>query len=175
MSADYITAEVSALIGVESPPAEAWHAVEASEVRRFFQAVMDPSPHYWQGAGDAAARYGGPVAPLGFPVHAFRRPPDRPDPLQAMGEPDFDGLNRALRPGLPPVKVPLPRLLNGGYEYEFFRHARLGERILARSRYKDIYQREGKGGAMVFLIIEDRYETAAGEPLLNAVNTIILR
>lgn len=170
---DYVTPEVRALIGAEAPPLEAGHPVEASEVRRFHQAVMDDAPRYWDSA--AATRYGGPVAPIGFPVHAFRRDADGPDPLDAMDQPDFDGVDRRLRPGLPPVLVPLKRLMNGGYEYELFRCARPGERIVVRSRYADIYQRNGRTGPIVFVVIEDTYETDCGERLLRSTNTMILR
>jgi hypothetical protein len=110
-----------------------------------------------------------------FPVHAFRRPSDAPDPLDAMGDPDFDGRNRRMRPGLPPVAVPLVRLLNGDCDYEFFRYARHGERIFCKSRFKDIYQRDGKTATMVFVVIEDLYTNERGEPLIKTTNTVILR
>lgn len=170
---DYITPEVQALIGAEAPPLQVRHPVEASEVRRFHQALMDNAPRYWDSA--AATRYGGLVAPIGFPVHAIRRAADAPDPLDAMDQPDFDGVDRRLRPGLPPVLVPLKRLMNGGYEYELFRYARPGERIVVRSRYADIYQRNGRTGPIVFVVIEDTYETDRGERLLRSTNTMILR
>jgi hypothetical protein len=170
---DYITAAVKAVIGAESPPQLATHPVEPSEVRRFHQAVMDHAARYWD--PEAAARYGGVVAPIGFPVHAHRRAEDQPDPLEKMDQPDYDGTERALRPGLPEVVVPLKRLMNGGYEYELFRYARPGERILLRSRYADIYQRNGRTGPIVFVVIEDSYETEAGERLLRSTNTMILR
>jgi hypothetical protein len=92
-----------------------------------------------------------------------------------MGDPDFDGRNRRLRPGLPPLEVPLVRLLNGGYDYEFFRYARVGERIFCKSRFKDVYQRDGKSGTMVFVVIEDLYTNERGEPLITTTNTLILR
>ena len=170
---DYITPEVKAVIGAVSPPQLATHPVEPSEIRRFHQAVMDHSPRYWD--EEAAARYGGVVAPMGFPVHAHRRMEGTDDPLEAMDRPDYDGVDRALRPGLPEVVVPLKRLMNGGYEYELFRYARTGERILLRSRYTDIYQRNGRTGPIVFVVIEDSYETEGGEKLLRSVNTMILR
>ena len=46
---------------------------------------------------------------------------------------------------------------------------------MCRSRYKDIYQRDGRAGPMVFVVIEDDYATADGEPLLRVTNTMILR
>ena len=172
---NYLTPSILALIGREAPPIEATHAVEASEVRRFHHATMDPAPRYWDAASAGARRCGGVVAPPGFPVHALRRGPATADPLDGDDLGGLGGYGRALRPGLPPLEVPLDRLLNGGYSYELFRYARLGERIVCRSRYQDIYQRDGSAGAMVFVVIEDDYATADGEPLLRVTNTMILR
>lgn len=174
-SPSLITDAVRALVGVEAAPVEATHPVEASEVRRFHHATLDPAPRYWDAASAGAARAGGLVAPPAFPAHAFRRAADAPDPLEAEGGQDFGGHSRVLRPGLPPIDVPLTRLLNGGYTYEFFRYARVGERIVCRSRYKDIYERDGASGALVFVVIEDDYATSDGAPLLRSTNTMILR
>ncbi len=174
MSINYITDEVRAVIGAETERVEATHPVEASEVRRFHHATIDPSPRYWDAEWAAGSRYGGVVAPPAFPTHAFRRKPDSPDPLDAMDEPDFDGVSRSFN-GLPKVNVPLPRLVNGGYEYELYRYARLGETVFRKSRYKDITQREGRTGPMVLIIIEEIYTTEAGELLLKSTNTQILR
>jgi hypothetical protein len=170
---DYITPEVKALIGAEASPVEACLPVEGSEIRRFHQALVDDAPRHRDPA--AAIRYGGTVAPTGFPVHAFRRPKADPDPLDAMEQPDHDGVDRRLRPGLPEVLVPLKRLMNGGYEYELYRHARPGERIVLRSRYADIYQRNGRTGPIVFAVIDGTYDTGRGEMLLRSINTMSLR
>ena len=173
---DYITEDVRRVIGAQSAWAEATHPVERSEVRRFFQATIDPNPRYWNEEAAKAGRAGALVAPPAFPVHAFRRAAEETrDPLDSMGDPDFDGVSRALRPGLPPVPVPLSGILNGGYEYEFYSYAKVGERILCRSTYRDIYQRTGKSGTLVFIIIEDEYQTTDKRPLLKSVNTMIMR
>jgi len=73
MRVNYITDEVKAVIGAHNGPILAYHPVEASEVRRFFQAVMDPAPRYWDEAWAKISRYGGLVAPPAFPPLAFRR------------------------------------------------------------------------------------------------------
>ena len=176
MSRNFITDEVKAIIGARTEWVEAPHPVEASEVRRFFQATMDPHPRYWNDRWAAESRYRVPVAPPAFAVHAFRRPPEATeDPLDRMDDPDFDGVSRTLRPGLPKVPVPLSGILNGGYEYEFYSYPAVGERIVSRSRYKDIFQREGKSGPMVFVLVEDEFATRDGRPLLKATNTNIMR
>lgn len=172
---DYITPEVRALIGLQSERVEAVHPVEPSEVRRFHHAVMDPAWRYWDAERAASSRYRAPVAPPLFPVLAFRRHPAAPDPLAALeADPDFDGLDRALR-DLPPVPVPLHRLLNGGYEYSFYRYAQVGDRIFRQSRYRDIFQKDGRSGPMVFVVIDDWYSLPEGELLIECTNTLILR
>ncbi len=174
MTDEYITDKVRSIIGAQTEWVESTHPVEAGEVRRFHHATMDDAPRYWNEEWAAASRYQGVVAPPGFPVHAFRRPANTSDPLDDMNKPDFDGLSRSFS-GLPAVEVPLPRDLNGGYEYELYRYARVGEKVLRQARYKDIVQRDGRSGPMVFVIIEETYVNEAGEKLLKVTNTQIMR
>jgi hydroxyacyl-ACP dehydratase HTD2-like protein with hotdog domain len=174
VSIDYITAEVKAIIGAQTERVEATHEVEASEVRRFHHATMDPARRYWDVEWAAASRYGAVVAPPAYPVHAHRRPADSADPLDDMNKPGYDGLSRSFS-GLPVVQVNLPRDMNGGYEYELYRYARVGEKVFRQSRYKDIVQREGRSGPMVLVIIEEDYTTEAGELLLKVTNTQLMR
>jgi N-terminal half of MaoC dehydratase len=174
VSVNYITDKVKAIIGAQTDWVESTHPVEASEVRRFHHATMDDARRYWDADWAATSRYGGLVAPPAFPVHALRRPPHSPDPLDEMNQPDFDGLSRSFS-GLPVVEVALPRDLNGGYEYELYRYARVGEKVLRQSRYKDIVQHEGRSGPMVLVVIEETYVNEAGEKLLRVTNTQIMR
>ena len=83
------------------------------------------------------------------------------------------GLSRAMRPGLPKVPVPLGGILNGGYEYEFYSYARLGDTIRCRSRYKDIVQKTSKAGPMVLVVIED--EGHGGEKIIAAMTEAYAR
>lgn len=171
----YLTPDIRAMIGATSPRVEAGDPVESSEVRRFVQATMDPNPRYRPGNADTAPRFGGAVAPPGFPVHTFRHRLDGPDVLDAMADPNFDGLRRDLRPGLPTIESPLKRLLNGGYEYELFRLARIGDRIFRESTYLDIEEKSGRSGPMLIIRIRDLYTNQDEEPLLSVLATTILR
>jgi hypothetical protein len=168
---DLVTDAARALIGVRSDWVEATHPVEPSELRRFVHATMDAHPRFHPDVE------GGAVAPLAFPVHAYRRPASDPvDPLEGRGDPEFDGETRVLRPHLPRMPIPLAGVLNGGYEYEFFDHARVGESIWCRSTYRDVRQRQGRSGPMVIVTIDDEF--AAGEerrPLLRSTTNLIIR
>lgn len=172
---DLVTDAARGLIGVQSGWVETTHPVEASELRRFMHATLDSSPRHRPGY--VGPRHDGPVAPLGFPVHAFRRPAEQDwDPLEGHGDPEFDGHSRLIRQHLPRMPVPLSGVLNGGYEYEFFSHARLGERIFCRSAYRGVIQRQGRSGPMVIVTVDDEF--AAGEerrPLLRCTTNLILR
>ena len=172
---DLVTDAARALIGVRSDWVHATHPAEPSEVRRFVHATMDTNPRFQPGGEDG--RYGGQVAPLGFPAHAYRRPASDPrDPLEGRGDPEFDGETRVLRWHLPRMPIPLAGVLNGGYEYEFFGHARIGETIWCRSTYRDVKQKQGRSGPMVIVTIDDEY--AAGEerrPLFRSTTNLIIR
>lgn len=173
----FVTAEILALVDVPGPRFTAPAPLGADELRRFVQAVMEPDPVHWDQERAAASRYGAVVAPPLYVLHAARRPHDTPDPLDRLAaEPEWDGLDvGAGFGGLPAIDVPLKRVLNGGTEAEFFMLPALGSTISAQSRYVEITDREGRGGAMVFAKIETLYCDEHGERLARVVNTVIMR
>lgn len=174
-----LTDAVRAYIGMSSETELACDAVEQGAVRRYAQAIMDDDPAFMDDA--AAAHFGGAVAPLLFPTHMFRRAFGSPDPLQARAnDPDFDGvadgIGATAAQGLPEIE-PLRglRLMNGGSAFEFYRHARQGERVTVRSRYADIAERETSQGPMVLVTVESEFRTSAGELLLKVRTSLIRR
>lgn len=171
-----ITDEVRALIGVESEWQEAWDSVQPSEIRRFAHAIMDPDPAYWDEQAAPASKFGSVVAPPLFPAHAFRRAAGDPDPFDALkADREWDGLGGGRQGGLPPIRVPLKRILNGGTEAEFFQLAKPGDRIRSKARYADIFEREGRSGRMVFAVVETTYANQDGDVLAIIRNTVIRR
>jgi acyl dehydratase len=173
----FVTEEIAALVGVPGPRFTALGPLGADELRRFTQAVMEPNPVHWDEQAARASRYGAVVASPLYVLHAFRRAPGTPDPLDRLGvERDWDGLDVAAGfGGLPPVEIPLKRVLNGGTEAEFFRLARLGDVISAQARYVEIVDREGRTGPMVLATIETVYENQDGEQLARVRSTVIFR
>jgi hypothetical protein len=51
----------------------------------------------------------------------------------------------------------------------------VGERIYRSSTYRDIYQRNGRSGPMVFIVVSDMYTADGDVPLVNMTTTTILR
>lgn len=173
----FVTEEIAALVDVAGPRFTAAAPLGADDLRRFVQAVMEPDAVHWDEAEAAASRYGGLVAPPLYVLHAFRRAPGSPDPLQRFAaEPDWDGLDvGAGFGGLPPLDVPLTRVLNGGTAAEFFRLPRVGDTISGQARYAAIVDREGRSGPMVLATIETVYTNQDDELLARVRSTVILR
>ncbi len=172
---NYVTPELQALIGKEFSM-DAWDAVERSAIRRFVQAVMDPDPVYWDDAAGVERGYGGTVAPPMFPFYGFRCPPNYPDPLnEAIKDAHFHGSSFLPRFGLPEPPIPLKRLLNGGNDLEFIADARAGDRLRAKSKIEDIYQREGRSGPLVFVKMNITISNQDGQVLMINRQTEIRR
>ena len=172
--ATWLTDEIRGFIGVRSETVVACDAVETGAVRRYAQAIMDDDPRY--APAGASEQFGGPVAPPLYPAFMFRRPLGSIDVLtERASDPDFDGLVPASSDGLPKLPLDGLALLNGGSEIELYRYARHGENVVQRSIYADIYERQSKGGPMLFVVIETEYLTEGGALLMRVRKTIIRR
>jgi acyl dehydratase len=170
-----LTDEVRALVGVEGPPRLAPEPVGADALRRFVQAAMETDPIHWDEHAARERGFDGVVAPPLYPLHAFPRASGSPDPLDVLaGDADWDGIE-LVEDGLPPIDVPLSRLLNGGVAAEVFGLARLGDRLSARSRYAEVSERAGSSGPMVFVVVETDYRRQDGALLLRTRTTMIAR
>lgn len=173
----YVTDAMRSLIGVEGPVNTAPYPLGPDELRRFVQGAMEEDPIHFD--SDAAVRRGfkDVVATPLFPVHSLRRPPGSPDPFARFAEePEWDGLEyESSFAGLPPIRLPLRRILNGGVNAQFFQVAEIGDVISSRSRYVDITERSGSSGPMVLVQIETSYTNQDDELLMRVRNTIIMR
>jgi hypothetical protein len=168
----YITPEIRSLIGRKGPVRPAAEPLSHDQLRRFNQAAMEP---------DIPSPAGGPpdpaeTAPPLWPLHAFVRGDGEPDPFDVLRQdPELDGTHGAGETGLPPVDLPLPRVLNGGVSAEFFAQAQVGDVVHAQSEYADITEREGRSGPMVIVAIATTYTDQHGRLLCRVTNSFIRR
>ena len=58
-------------------------------------------------------------------------------------------------------------------EVEFFQYAKPGEKVTVVNRYQDVFQKQGKNGLMVFLVVERRFRNEKAEPLLLYRQTLV--
>lgn len=168
----YITQEIRALIGRKGPVRAAAEPLSHDRLRRFNQAAMEPEIPSPAGEPHGPAE----TAPPLWPLHAFVRGADEPDPFDVLlADPELDGTYGAGETGLPPVDVPLARILNGGVSAEFFAQAEVGDVVQAQSEYADIAEREGRSGPMVIVTIGTTYTNQHGRLLCRVTNSFIRR
>ncbi|ADG05143.1 MaoC-like dehydratase [Kyrpidia tusciae DSM 2912] len=128
--------------------------VEKGHIRRFAEAVGDPSPLYVDEAFAASTPFRGLIAPPTFATTLARV---IPSPLSDV--PGFD----------------LHRVLHGEQEYIFHRPMRPGDRYWVQQEVIDVYDRAGRSGRMTFIVIETRAKDINDLPVVTARETIIYR
>ena len=169
-----ITDDALALIGVEGPLRTMPYGLSHDEIRRFSQAAMEVDPIHWSVEAAQARGYPDIVAPPLYPLHALKREPGSDDPLdEAYSNSDWDGID-LVEDGLPPLRLPVGGLLNGGVSATIHDLALPGDVISSQARYYDLTERSGRSGPMVFVVVETTYRSARGL-LLRTHTTMIAR
>lgn len=74
---------------------------------------------------------------------------------------------------VPPL--PLSRVMAGGSEMTLHRPIRAGDVIRRHQTLVDLFEKEGRQGPLIFAVVENRFETEAGEPVLTERLTRIAR
>jgi 3-methylfumaryl-CoA hydratase len=72
-------------------------------------------------------------------------------------------------------ELPLKRIMAGGSEYEIHRRIYAGDVLLCRQTLMDIYEKEGAAGPLIFLVVENRFETRDGQAVVTERLTRIAR
>lgn len=171
-----VTSHARALMGTQGPVISAPHPLDASTLRRFVQAVMEPNSVHFDAGSAQRAGFRAPIAPPLWPAHAIVRAAEDADPLDQLHEnPDWDGAAGNIFGGLPSLDLPAKRILNGGTEAEFFRFAEIGDLVSAQSEYLDIVEREGRSGLMAIVRVRTTYKRQDGEALARVTMSLIHR
>lgn len=140
--------------------------VGATDIRRYARAVGDENPLYHDADYARSRGFADIVAP----------PNMVPSIMEwGGGEPE-----ESLRPdGFPPGEFPrMPRglrVMGGGEKMVFHKSVVAGTEICMTSELVEAYEKEGRSGGIVFLVYENRYTDAGGEPLLDCRRTVVIR
>lgn len=123
--------------------------VEEGAVRRFAEAIGDPSPLYVDAEAAARSRWGRPIAPPTFPR------------LFDYGE-------------LPGLSLPPSGVIHGEQGFRYRRPIFVGEELFCYAELRDAYTRRGRGGELLFLVLERAGDDALGERVFSSDDVYIL-
>lgn len=145
-----ISDEIRQLIGKQFGPEV--YEVDKSMIRKFAEAVGDTNPLYHDEDYTRKAGFDALLAPPTF-VTALRLEDFSQQVMQA--------------------KCPLPRVLNGGNEIEYYKPIKAGDVISVTGKLANA--REAQGGKMLLLFMEFTYKNQRQEEVAKSVLTIIRR
>src|SRR4051812_29170044 len=141
------------------PTSEATVVIERAPVSAFAASIADTNPVYRNAEVAAAAGFDGIPAP---PTYGFiaqnwgvweeRQPPPSGDGRSPMAEVMGGLLSNG---GL---------ILHGEQEFIYHRPVVVGDELQVKGVVKDIYQKATGDRTMTFMVVEDTYRDAAGEP-----------
>ncbi len=151
-STSLLTDHIRAFIGTASPPYVM--GVDKTAVRLFARAVGYMDPLFYDEAYARSKGYRSIVAPPGCVGHVPWKPGDPGVPLR-----------------LPPL--PVKRRLAGGNEFEYYGVICAGDTLTCTTRIKDITERGGKAGPMIFITLETEYVNQLGELVARSRLTLI--
>lgn len=147
-----LTDEIRSYIGRESSPYTM--EVDKTAVRLFARAVGFTDPLFYDEEYAHSKGYRSIVAPPGFFGHTPWKPGDAGIPLR-----------------LP--TLPVKRRLAGGNEFEYYGVVCAGDVLTCVTRIKDISERQGRAGPMIFLTLETDYRNQLGELVARSRLTLI--
>jgi acyl dehydratase len=148
------------LIGIEK---RREYRVTKKDIKRFAQAIGDSNPLYYDEAYAKTTRFKTIVAPPLF-CQAFAFEDVPPEQLLPDGSPvEAD------------VPIPAKRLVGGGSVFENYIRFKPGDKIVVKSKIKDIYTKPGKNGHLYFIVHETSFYNQNHVLAAKEVTTFIKR
>ncbi len=134
-------------VGRRSEPVR--NTVERGAVRRFAEAIADPSPLYLDEGAAMRSRYGRLLAPPTFP--------------RTFDYGSIDGL-----------ALPSAGLIHGEFRVSYKRPLLVGDEVLCSMQLKDSYDRQGRRGLLGFLVFERTGESPDGERIFTTNDIVVV-
>lgn len=134
-------------VGSRSEPVR--NFVERGAVRRFAEAIADPSPLYVDEELAERSRYGSLLAPPTFP--------------RTFDYGRIEGL-----------ELPSAGLIHGEFRISYERPLLVGEELVCSMRLKDSYDKQGRGGLLGFLVFERTGESMDGGRIFTTNDIVVV-
>ncbi|HEX6709435.1 MAG TPA: MaoC family dehydratase N-terminal domain-containing protein [Rubrobacter sp.] len=134
-------------VGLRSEPVI--NLVERGAVRRFAEAIADPSPLYVDEKVAEQSRHGTLLAPPTFP--------------RTFDYGRIEGLD-----------LPSSGLIHGEFRISYERPLFVGEELLCRMALKDSYDKQGRRGPLGFLVFERTGERLDGERVFTTNDVVVI-
>ena len=134
-------------VGLRSEPVK--NLVERGPVRRFAEAIEDPSPLYTDERMATESRYGRLLAPPTFP--------------RTFDYGRIEGL-----------ELPRAGLIHGEFSISYERPLLVGEEVLCSMQLKDSYDKRGRRGLLGFLVFERTGEDPYGERIFTTNDIVVV-
>jgi len=147
-----ITDELRNMVGIEAEPKV--FEVTKGHIKKFAEAVDDPNPLWQDEAYASKSRYSSIIAPPMF--------------LQDQAINEF--VDKLME-----IECPLIRLLNGGIELECYKPMTRGDVITTRVKLTDLYEKQGKTGPLLFMLIDATFTNQRRELVAKGRHTFIRR
>ena len=161
MADELITPEVRALIGSETSPEKNRFPLSDEMAYDLADATEDPNPLYIDRTAAGKSRFKGLLCP---PLATWKDIAPSIGYFGAGQESHFD--------------VPLPFNsygLNGGSDWQFLRPAYVGDWVTRQFRIVDIFEKQGRSGALVFVVRRETQTNQHGDAISVADRVSIHR
>lgn len=123
--------------------------VEKGWVKKFAEAIGDPSPIYFDEAAGLASSHKKNIAPVTFPVTL-----------------DYGAI--------PDLNLPPKGLIHGEQKFHYNRPIYVGETVYCFLKVKDYYEKKGNFGSMGFLVLSRCVEDEQGELVSEEERVLII-
>jgi len=147
-------------IGIESEPIV--YSIDRGAVKFFADSLMDPDPLYCDDDYARTTKHGGVIAPPTFygGATSLRN-------VKAGDARTVSSTNIAMPPGWVGM--------NAGDDFHLLAPIRPGDTLTSREKVVDAYEKEGRSGHLIFVVVEKTFTNQHGQTALIRRGTSVFR
>ena len=151
MDEEILVTRIRELLGKENPPE--YFDVEPGHLKAFAQAIEDPNPLWSDAAYASKTRYGALTAPPTFLIDS--------------------GIIKLANKLIAILEASGVGFINGGTEIDYFLPIKAGDTIKTTAKLRDLKEKTGSNGKLLFMTLEMNYYNQRGELVRRCCDTFI--